>query len=87
MPRPSRICSVIDCGRAHHAQGLCRRCYGAKVRKDALRKRSESRPSHIAQNPSVAGAATPASETRGETRAVTRSLLVTPRVSPLHGAK
>lgn len=32
-PRPSRICSVIDCGRIHHAQGYCRHHYNEKVTK------------------------------------------------------
>lgn len=42
MPRPSRICSVEDCGRRHHAKGFCRRCYGEQVRKAKQRERSAS---------------------------------------------
>lgn len=33
MPRPSRICSVLDCGRAHYAAGLCEKHYRAERRK------------------------------------------------------
>lgn len=47
MPRPSRICSTIDCGRRHHAHGFCRRCYAQQI---AKRNRSESRPSERPQN-------------------------------------
>lgn len=50
MPRPSRICSILDCGRRHHAKGFCRRHYGEQVRKSAEKKRSQSRASQIAQN-------------------------------------
>lgn len=49
MPKPSRICSTLDCGRRHHAHGFCRRCYGQITRKAAKRERSASQPSQAPQ--------------------------------------
>lgn len=42
-PLPSRICSVIDCGRRHYAQGLCERHYRAERRKGRLSRNPDVR--------------------------------------------
>lgn len=48
MPRLSRICSVIDCGRSHHANGLCKGHYDAERAKAAKRH-----PSFVRRNPAL----------------------------------
>lgn len=46
-PRRSRICSIEDCGRRHHAKGFCRRHYGEEARKAKQRERSSSHRSYL----------------------------------------
>lgn len=45
---PSRICSILDCGRVHYAKGLCERHYRARLRK--------SRVSYVSGHDSAANA-------------------------------